>query len=322
MSNRPFSSGILLTLLVIAVFMCSCGGSAREDLFADDKAARRELRSIRSKIASTRSISKETLSELAGLNARFPASEEVRNEYVNALVIRKDWKKVADVLSGLKEDSLTDRERDLLARSLFNRGQYASAAVLLEALADERPDSLRLRVLLAKSYFFAGSLKKAGNELDAVLKELKAGGRANEIALLGTIYFRLGRKEEAVRALETALTIDPSNIAANNSLSRLYAKEGDTGKAGEYSRRAAAAKEELDQRTLAASRIVARKMRLERAWEKKEYRTVIELGNELIPSTESKTELLTLYEYLFRSYTAIGMQKKAEEIRQKANALR
>lgn len=81
------------------------------------------------------------------------------------------------------------------------------------------PDAVRLRRLLAESYFEAGFIGRAEEELERVASELKALSSA--MKLQAEIYRRQSRTDEAARALRAYLAHNPDDREASELLERL-----------------------------------------------------------------------------------------------------
>ncbi|MFD3675760.1 tetratricopeptide repeat protein [Streptomyces sp. NPDC058613] len=89
----------------------------------------------------------------------------------------------------------TAAERWERARLFFDAKEYATAARVLEPLAQEAPEQLAPRLLLARAYYHSAQLSRAEAELRAVLERWPVEDYAQ--LMLGRTLERLGRAAEA-----------------------------------------------------------------------------------------------------------------------------
>jgi tetratricopeptide (TPR) repeat protein len=116
----------------------------------------------------------------------------------------------------------------LMARVSMSQNYYEDAIPLLEsglAIAPQRSDLL---AALGESYFMAGSVDKA---IEKFQKLLKLDPSARSYVYLGISYRHLGRFDEAKRYLEDGLKLDPHNSACLFNLGFIAERQGDDAQA-------------------------------------------------------------------------------------------
>jgi tetratricopeptide (TPR) repeat protein len=119
----------------------------------------------------------------------------------------------------------------LTAQICAAHGLYSEASsILSEALTLAQPKP-ELRAALAQSYFDAGKRDQAIAEFERMVKEDPSAG---SLALLGRALERMGRFEEAKRALESGLAKDPHNAVCLYVRGTIADKEGDQAAAATY----------------------------------------------------------------------------------------
>ncbi|MEV0411717.1 tetratricopeptide repeat protein [Streptomyces sp. NPDC050448] len=96
----------------------------------------------------------------------------------------------------------TAAERWERARLFFDAKEYTTAAGILVALADEAPEQLAPRLLLARAYYHSAQLSRAERELRAILERWPVEDYAQ--LMLGRTLERRGRAAEAVAYLRLA----------------------------------------------------------------------------------------------------------------------
>jgi len=117
-----------------------------------------------------------------------------------------------------------------LAIILMNNGAADNVIRLLREQSQRAPDVPLVNLTLADALLQRGTspaeLQESQSLLLRVIKRQPANATAH--TLLGKIYLRLGDKDEAARALETAIRLDPSDRAATYQLMTLYQRMGRT----------------------------------------------------------------------------------------------
>ncbi|WP_424210834.1 tetratricopeptide repeat protein [Streptomyces sp. BI20] len=96
----------------------------------------------------------------------------------------------------------TAAERWERARLFFEAKEYVTAATLLERLAEEAPELLDVRLLLARAHYHSARLGPAERELRALLERWPVEEYAQ--LLLGRTLQRQGRAAEAAPYLRLA----------------------------------------------------------------------------------------------------------------------
>ncbi|MGW6024140.1 tetratricopeptide repeat protein [Streptomyces sp. NPDC055099] len=102
-------------------------------------------------------------------------------------------------------DHGTAAERWERARQFFDAKEYATAARILDALADEVPEQVAPRLLLARAYYHSAQLLRAEAELRTVI-ELDPVEQYARL-LLGRTLERQGRDADAAPHLRMAAAL-------------------------------------------------------------------------------------------------------------------
>ncbi|MEU4799961.1 tetratricopeptide repeat protein [Streptomyces sp. NPDC023327] len=102
-------------------------------------------------------------------------------------------------------DHGTAAERWQRARQFFDAKEYATAARILAALADEVPEQVAPRLLLARAYYHSAQLLRAEAELSKVLELDPVESYAR--LMLGRTLERQGRPADAAPHLRMAAAL-------------------------------------------------------------------------------------------------------------------
>ncbi|MEV8317681.1 tetratricopeptide repeat protein [Streptomyces sp. NPDC059900] len=102
-------------------------------------------------------------------------------------------------------DHGTAAERWERARQFFDAKEYATAARILDPLADEVPEQVAPRLLLARAYYHSAQLLRAETELRTVI-ELDPVEQYARL-LLGRTLERQGRDADAAPHLRMAAAL-------------------------------------------------------------------------------------------------------------------
>lgn len=102
-------------------------------------------------------------------------------------------------------DHGTAAERWERARQFFDAKEYATSARILAALADEVPEQVAPRLLLARAYYYSAQLRRAEAELRTVIALDPVEQYAR--LLLGRTLERQGRNADAAPHLRMAAAL-------------------------------------------------------------------------------------------------------------------
>lgn len=116
-------------------------------------------------------------------------------EAANATTGRRERRKGCDERADDVPRARTAAERWERAGLFFEAKEYATAARILDALAEEAPEQLAPRLLLARAYYHSAQLSRAEAELRSLLERWPVEDYAQ--LLLGRTLERLGRAAEA-----------------------------------------------------------------------------------------------------------------------------
>ncbi|NBM15470.1 M48 family metallopeptidase [Streptomyces sp. GC420] len=99
----------------------------------------------------------------------------------------------------------TAAERWERAQLFFGAKEYADAARVLHSVVEETPEQVGPRLLLARAYYHSAQLRRAEEQLRAVLDRDPVERYAR--LMLGRTLERQGRPEEAARHLRLAAVL-------------------------------------------------------------------------------------------------------------------
>jgi len=311
-----------LVLVTGAVFFgaCTAGGGNSEAEFEQDPAAQTAVNSAAASLRSSRAIPPETFTALKAAYDKYPDAPALRDVYKQALISREDWDAIENFLTAGGRE-LSTEDRVLLGQVYVKSGKYQKAAETLQPIVARNPNDLEANRLLAFAYFHLDRAGEASAALDRVWQQIIEAKRHDEVTLRGLIYLREDNFPKAIEALNTAHEIAPDHVAANNALSRAYARIGNSEKA-EYHRRLTVEGQERSVREHnSGSENVRRVVELEQAWKAKEHRRVIQLARELIPGSPPPQQFVA-YQYIYESSKALGDEAGAQRALAEAQRLK
>lgn len=317
------NSKILIILCSLGLFL-SCQSAAEKDqqLLAKDTQSKTAINKINAEVRGTGKISVESFEKLKALHEKYPNSVEINKIYKNALVIRGDLETLEKFLTRDNPEELSLEDKKNLAKLYVKKGKYEKSLEMLKALRDKHPNDIELRGLTGLSFFHMGKMEEAGKEFDSVWNEIIENKKVEEIATRGIIYFRRNDLPKAIETLEKAIEIEPDNLSANYTLSRIYSQQGDAEKAAEYSQKTDKLQNQMKAETFAKSRQVKLIYDLQNAWNEKRYSEVVNLANQMLPTANDDQQKLILYQYLYESNKALGKQAEAQKALAEAQNLK
>ena len=306
-------------VLLIVLFCISC--QTDETALQNDMESKQIINKASQIFKNGKKPSNEEFEKIKAIYEKYPSSESAQQTYKSALILRDDFGALESVLTKNDPSKLSNEDKKSLAKVYVKLGKFQKALEVLKPLTEDNPNDVELKGLAGLSYFNTGEMDEAGKQLDSVWDELIKNKSFQEISIRGIIYYRQNDLPKAIETLEKALEINPRHISSNNTLSRIYAKKGDVGKAEEYSKKTTKAQEIIKNETFAKSKQVDKIYELEGAWKKKSYQEVINLSKEMLTNTTDKNQKSVLYQYLYKSYEALGMQREAQNILKQAQQL-
>lgn len=315
----------LLKLIFTVIFLALFGGCQNSNqkgaiLLASDKTASAELKRINSNLAAGQNVSQPDIDSLNSLREKYPEAAEVRQTLQAALIRREDWATVEKIIVEMPEREKTNADKLNLAKIYLKLGEYEKAAGLLNSLTADKTIEVEAKSLLGQAQFYLGQINEAAQTIDSIWNEIVAGKKTDEMTLRGMIYFRQNKLDEAVETLKKVLDIEPENISANNTLSRIYSAKGDTANAEIYLNKAQAAHEKIAALEKKKTKLVPLYYQLEDAYKAKKYDEVISIARQILPDADEKNQT-ALYQYLANAYQAQGNQVEAENAMRKAAEL-
>lgn len=102
---------------------------------------------------------------------------------------------------------------------LFEEGNPAEAARLLEPIVEADPDNSAVRQLLARAYFLSAQLRRAEEQLRRLIERDPSDHYAHHV--LGRTLERLNRPSDALRHLRIAAAMNAGNEDYRAALRRV-----------------------------------------------------------------------------------------------------
>lgn len=308
---------VSLCYLAVSVFLfAGCQNAAQKEanLQAPDKA---ELSRIGQILSGGQAFTPQDFESLKRIREKYPDSVEVRNVYQSALVKRSDWESLVKLITEIPVSARKREDNLNLAKSYLKLGRYREEIDLVKPLVDTNPKDADYNSLLAFGYFHLGQTDEAAKYLDAVWDALLKNKKIDEINVRGLIWFRQKNYEKAIETFKKSLEIDADDISANNTLSRIYAAQGNTEQAEIYRVKTEKAQEAISENETKASRFVQLSYQLEDAWKAKRYDEVINLARQMLAGANEKNKP-ALYQYMAESYKALGKPDEAQKVLEEA----
>lgn len=309
-------------LLLCLAFFVACQSAAQKEasLLAQDTRAKSELTRISQTLSGGYPLTPQDFESVKQIREKYPHSVEVRNVYQSALVKRGDFESLVKLIEAIPDSERTREDRLNLAKSYLKIGRYQDEVDLIKPLAEAAPKDAEMNSLLAFGYFYLGQTDDAAKYLDNIWDAIVQNKRIDEINTRGLIYFRQKDYAKAIETFNKSLEINADDISANNTLSRIYAAQGDTEQAEIYRLKTEKAQDAISENESKASRTVQSLYQLEDAWKAKRFEEVINLARQMLPSANEKNKP-ALYQYLAESYKALSKPEEARKVLAEAQNL-
>lgn len=309
---RVFSCCFVVSVFLFAA--CQSAAKKEANLQAPDKT---ELSRIGQILNGGQAFTPQDFESLKQIREKYPDSVEVRNVFQSALVKRGDWESLVRLITEIPASARKREDNLNLAKSYLKLGRYREEIDFVKPLAEAAPKDADYNSLLAFGYFYLGQTDDAAKYLDAVWDAIVQGKKIDEISVRGLIYFRQKNYEKAIETFKKSLEINPEDISANNTLSRIYAAQGNTEQAEIYRVKTEKAQEAISENETKASRIVQLSYQLEDAWKAKRYEEVVNLARQMLAGANEKNKP-ALYQYMAESYKAMGKPEEAQKVLEEA----
>jgi tetratricopeptide (TPR) repeat protein len=261
------------------------------------------------------------LDTLETLHARYSADNEVVELLRTVYRQRKDWEALIRLEEERPAAQRSPEDRARLARWYFHQGRFRDASAVLEPLVAERPADVGFARLAGLSLFQLGDYKQAVPRLDVALAGL-AGAEGAEVATArALIHFHEGELEQAEKALDGALRMEPEYVPAHSALVRVLTAKGDARGARAHLERSVALRSRNNARESRAIRLSALSQAAsqavqERRWDDAE-RIVLQ---QMFPEADRKLQA-RLYRFLGDVRKAAGRGAAAEDAFRKAEEM-
>lgn len=310
-----------LFFCLMSLIACQAPVQKETNIPAQDAKAKSELNRIGQIVNGGQPLAPQDFESLKQIRQKYPNAVEVRNVYQNALVKRDDWENLIKLINEIPAAERKREDNLNLAKSYVKLGLYREEIELLKPLVESNPQDIDYNSLLALGYFYLGQNEEAAKYLDAVWDALVQNKRSDEINVRGIIYFRQKNYASAIETFKKTLEINEYDIPANNTLSRVYAAQGNAEQAEIYRVKTENAQTLHSAKELKASRTVQNSYQLEDAWKAKRYEEVIALARQMIPDADDKNKPV-LYQYMAESYKATGRNEEARKALAEAQNLK
>ena len=141
-------------------------------------------------------------------------------------------------ISPLEASQASDKREEVFQAAVaqYEAGHYSEAAVPLERLAREMPNSFDVHELLGLVYAAQSEDVKANDHLAKAvrLKPDSAAARSN----LAASYAKLGKLDQAQEQFSKAVELEPNNYETNHNLGEIYVRRGMVAQAVPYLQKA------------------------------------------------------------------------------------
>lgn len=309
------SSRFFAVSIFCLVFLFSCQNAARKEANSAplDAQSKTELSRVGQILSSGQPLTSPDFESVKQIREKYPNSSDVRNVYQSALVKRGDWESIVKLINDIPAGERKREDNLNLAKSYLKLGRYQEEIDLLKPLADASPQDADYNSLLAFGYFYLGQNAEAAKRLDAVWDMIVQGKKTDEINTRGMIYFREKNYEKAVETFKKSLEANENDVSANNTLSRIYAAQGNAEQAEIYRLKTEKAQQLIGDYETRASRFVQKFYQLEDAWKENRYDEVITIARQTLAEADEKNKP-ALYQYIAESYKAQGKPDEARKV--------
>lgn len=309
-------------LVATCGLLMACGSSAERaaGAYAADAHAIADVARIDEALKAGRSATAADIQSLERVLAQHPEASAARQVLTAALVERRDWATVFNLLSAVPGETRTAADAEALASAAFQLGRYEEALAALQPLLTGGSPGLEVAVLSAHTQFRLGHYAAAAAPLDAVWTEVTRRDHVDAMALRGLLHYHQREYRNAVEVLERVLRLQPDHVAANNTLGRLYAEQGDAVRAETHLAAARAALDRVSAAERQAASTVQSVIELQEGWKAKNYLLVVDRAERLLP-TAGPEQQSVLYQYLVEAYRFLGRPQDAERAAARLRAL-
>lgn len=301
-------------LIVLCLFLfVSCQKTAENDIesFKKDTQATTEFNRINQLIAQGQYLAQTDIDSLNKIREKYPRNDNVRLLMQSALIKREDWQSAADFIDQIPENERNEDEKKNLARIFLKLGRYEEALKTVTPLLEKKPSNIDFISISSNSLMNLGRYAEAAAQLDKVWNEIVNQKRFDEITMRGMLYFYLKNYDKALETLNKSIEINPNNVAAYNSLARVYAAQGNTAKAEEYTKKVQELFDKMTAENRKNAKFVDAAKNLQEAFQNKRFEEVIDLAQKLLPEAEGENKY-ALYQFLANSYMALGKTQEAK----------
>lgn len=315
--RKTFTKSTLVAGLLLALAFASC--QSNDQALENDGPATAEINRVLTVMNTGQKISQEDIDSLQKINEKYPGVKKSQEALHAALISRQDWAALEKFYAAKKSaGEFTVEDQANLGKVYINLGHFADAVETLVPLKDG--GNVEMVTLLANAYFQLGRYDEAKELLDGNWEKILAEKRIAAMVTRGMIYFYQADKDRAITVLEKAHEIEPENIAAGNGLSRVYSAMGNQEKADEYIEKVQNTFNRMTAEEQAKTRFVSQIYKLQEAYQAGRHQEVVIIAERLIPQADPRNKQ-ALYQYLYKSYQALGKPKEAQESLTKAQQM-
>ncbi|HQU82468.1 MAG TPA: tetratricopeptide repeat protein [Pyrinomonadaceae bacterium] len=308
-----FSEKIRILFFLCLFLFVSCQKTAENDVeaFKKDPQATAEFNRINQSIAQGQYLSQNDIDSLSKIREKYPKNSNIRLLMQSALIKREDWQTAADFISQIPESERSEDEKKNLARIYSKLGRYEEALKTVTPLLEKSPANIDFISISSNSMMNLGRYEESAVALDKVWNEIVNQKRFEEMTMRGMLFFYQKNYDKAIETLNKSIEINPNNVAAYNSIARVYAAQGNTAKAEEYTKKVQEVFDKMTADTQKNAKFVDAAKKLQEAFQNKRYEEVIDLAQKLLPEAEGENKY-ALYQFLANSYMALGKTQEAK----------
>lgn len=318
-----FAKKILILIFPCLFLLVSCQKQSEKDIesFKKDVQAVAEFNRINQVIGRGQYLSQTDIDSLNKIREKYPLNPNVRLLMQSALIKREDWQAAVDFINQIPENERTEDEKKNLVKVLTKLGRYEEALQAVTPLLEKNAENIELISLSSNALMNLGRYEEAGRRLDKVWNEILNEKKSDEVTMRGMIFFYQKNYDKAVETLNKAVELNPENVAAYNSLARVYAAQGKAEKAEEFTKKVQSVFDKMTADTQKKAKFVDAAKNLEEAFKNKRYEEAVNLAKTMLPDAEAENKFV-LYQFLANSYQALGKTKEAQDAFAEAEKLK
>ncbi len=188
-----------------------------------------------------------------------PKDDRIRNRLLEEYKTHKDWQKAALILEEMAQEKPDEGFLYDLLEVYESAGKRDKVISVLKRIIEKHPDDVETRLRLASTLEKREKLKEAIREYERLLKRLKKADMAAIYKTLGYLYTKTKQPKQAISNYLKASQLDKGDANLYYNLSYLYEEIGQKENADLYLEKAVRLKSgDLDSRLKLAERLTTR----------------------------------------------------------------